>query len=219
MGRVPDDGEGPRPLRSDARRNRERLLVAARELFAARGLDVPLEDIARRAGVSVGTLYNRFPARADLIEAVFAERLADTCRIAEDALADPDPWGGFVGYLERTCALHAADPGYNAAAMRGVPASPVTERLRARGYRLVGEVVDRAKRAGALRADFVVEDLAFVIWGHTMTVEATGAVAPRLWRRHLGLVIDGLRAAAAHPLPEPPLPPAAAHRVAHRPST
>jgi AcrR family transcriptional regulator len=201
----------PRPLRSDAQRNRELLLAAARELFAGRGVDVPLEEIARRAGVSVGTLYNRFPSRAELVEAVFTDRMATIAELAEKAATADDPWDGFAGYLTGICELQAADRGFNEVAAR-VPATlPATQRLRETALAALTEVFDRAKRAGALRTDVTVEDLAFVVWGISRTVEMTADVAPRLWQRHLGLLLDGFRATAAHPLPEPPLTPGRSH--------
>jgi len=201
----------PPPLRSDARHNRERLLGAARELFAQRGADVPLEEIARHAGVSIGTLYNRFPTRADLIEAVFTDRLRKIVALARGALADDDPWRGFAGYLEGVCQLQAADRGFNEVAARGLGASPAVRELYEQAQAAMAEVVARAIQAGELRADVTIQDLAFVIWGISRTVEATAEVAPMLWRRHLGLLLDGFRAEGAHPLPEPPLSPGQTH--------
>jgi AcrR family transcriptional regulator len=185
------------PLRRDAQRNRERLVVAAREVFAARGLDAPLDEVARRAGVSIGTLYNRFPSRAELVEAVFADREETVVLLAEHALSMDDPWAGFVHLVEQVCRLLAADRGYNDLAARraGPP----------RGHVLMTRLIERAQAAGALRADFTLADMAFVTWAITRTIEATAAVHPQAWRRHLAFILDGLRAGAAHPLPEPPL--------------
>ncbi|MDA0637442.1 helix-turn-helix domain containing protein [Nonomuraea sp. MCN248] len=105
-------------MRKDAVHNRERLLKAARELFADRGLDVPLEEVARRAGVSIGTLYNRFPTRDDLVEAVFADRVAAVRELAERALAEDDAWQGFVDFLTGVCELQSVDLGCNELAVR-----------------------------------------------------------------------------------------------------
>lgn len=187
-------------MRKDAVRNRERLVQAARTLFADRGLDVPLEEIAREAGVSIGTLYNRFPTRAELVAEVFADRVAAVTAIAERSLEAADPWEGFVSFLTAVCELQSADLGYNDLAVRRVPgeADP--------GYDLMRRIVERAQRAGALRDDVTLPDLAFVIWGVAATVRVTFRVAPDAWRRHLALALDGLRAGAAHPLPVPPMP-------------
>jgi AcrR family transcriptional regulator len=192
------------PLRKDAKRNRERLIEAARAVFAERGLDVPLDDVARRAGVSIGTLYNRFPTRADLVAAVFADRSETVIEIAEHALVMDDAWAGFVHFVEQVCRMQAADRGYNDLSARSIPqAAPTPDHLR--GHELMTEIVERAKRCGALRPDFVLADMAFVTWAITRTIEATADVDPQAWRRHLGFVLDGLRAQAAHPLPVPAL--------------
>ncbi|MGP3957551.1 TetR/AcrR family transcriptional regulator [Nonomuraea sp. 3N208] len=197
-----------KPLRRDAQRNRDLLVAAARDLFATRGLDVALDEIARTAGVSNGTLYNHFPSRNDLIDTVFADRAATVVRIAEHALSMADPWAGLVHFLERVCELQAADRGYNDLVSRRVPqvTPPPLENL-ARGYELMQRIVTRAREAGVLREDCTLEDMAFVTWGIARTVEATAAVRPEAWRRHLGLILDGFRASAAHPLPEPPMRP------------
>jgi AcrR family transcriptional regulator len=185
------------PLRADAHRNRVRLLAAARELFAAHGLDVPMADIARHAGVSNGTLYNRFPSRGDLVEAVFLDRLETLVALAATALAGTDPWDGFVSYLTGACELQAADRGFNQVAAHGMPDTAAVRELRQAGLVAVTEIMSRAQRAGDLRSDVTVDDLAFVIWGVSRTVES----APGAWRRHLALMLDGFRAAGAHPLP------------------
>jgi len=88
-------------------------------------------------------------------------------------------------------------------------------RSRYRSHR-ASALIDRAKQAGALRDDVTREDLAFVVWCVSRTVETTGGFAPRLWRRHLALPLDGFRAEGAHPLPEPPLPPERAHAAGER---
>jgi AcrR family transcriptional regulator len=208
---MPSSTEASRPLRSDAARNRALLIDAARELFAERGVDVALDEVARRAGVSIGTLYNRFPTRAALIEAVFADRLEKIAGFAMKALAEPDPWRGFADYLVNVCELQAIDRGFNEVAARGLADSPANQDLRAQIGAAMAQLIDRAKRTGAMRADLAIEDLAFVVWGVAQTVERTASVAPRVWRRHLALLLDGFRAEAAHPLPEPPLSPGVSH--------
>jgi AcrR family transcriptional regulator len=191
----------PKPLRKDAQRNRDLLVEAARGLYAVRGLDVALEEIAKTAGVSIGTLYNHFPRRADLVSAVFADRTETVVSIAEHALSLDDAWAGLTSFVERICELQAADRGYNELASTRPPQTGDHER----GYALMSRVVERAKESGALRPDFTLEDMAFVTWGIARTVEATGHVRPEVWRRHLALLFDGMRASAASPLPEPPL--------------
>ncbi|GAA1208799.1 TetR/AcrR family transcriptional regulator [Pseudonocardia alaniniphila] len=199
-------------LRKDAQRNRERLVEAARAVFAERGLDVALDEVARRAGVSIGTLYNRFPTRAELVRAVFADRAETVVRLAEHALTMDDAWAGFTHFVEQVCRMQAADRGYNDLSARSIPQAAPTPN-HAHGYELMTEVVERAKRGGALRPDFALSDMAFVTWAITRTIEATADVDPEAWRRHLGFVLDGLRAAAAHPLPVPALKPEQVARI------
>jgi AcrR family transcriptional regulator len=186
-------------MRKDAVHNRERLLGAARRLFADRGLDVPLDEIARAAGVSIGTLYNRFPTRDALAEAVFADRVATVAGLAEQALAMADAWEGFAAFMTGVCELQAADLGYNDLAARAAAMDGD------RGYGLMREILERAQRSGQLRGDVTLADMAFVVWGVAATIRATYEVAPGAWRRHLALALDGLRAVAARPLPVPPM--------------
>ncbi|MFD1933586.1 TetR/AcrR family transcriptional regulator [Nonomuraea mangrovi] len=141
---------GARPLRADAARNRDKLLVTATQLFGERGLDVPLEEIARRAGVSIGTLYNHFPTREAFFDAIFPERLTALDRIAEAALAHPDPWDGFAGFLEGLFALQAEDQLNDALARRFPVTAEVTDACH-RGLRHVDRIIARAKDAGRLR--------------------------------------------------------------------
>ncbi|MGW4241452.1 TetR/AcrR family transcriptional regulator [Nocardia sp. NPDC004722] len=191
-------------LRLDARRNRDALVTAAREVFAERGLDAPLKEIAARAGVAIGTLYNRFPTRDELIAAAVEDRIEAGGRIAEEALALADPWESFVYLVEKICALQAYDRLLNELALRAAP-SPEIAAQRDRGHAIMREIITRAQDAGVLRADWALEDIAFITWSHTRVVEQTAGVAPEAWRRNLALMLDGLRAEAAHPLPVPPI--------------
>ena len=101
-----------RPLRADAARNRARLLVAAREVFAERGLDATMDEVARRAGVGVGTAYRRFRNRDELIAALFEERFEEFMGVLDKALADDDAWRGLSGFLERSMEMQAEDRGF-----------------------------------------------------------------------------------------------------------
>lgn len=179
----------PKPLRADAARNRAKLLDAAAEVFAARGLDAPLEHIAKQAGVSIGTLYAHFPTRDALFDAIFPERLAALDRVAADALADPDPWRGFVTFLEGVFALQAEDRGLNDAISRRVPLSGEMEDVCARGVGHADKIIARAREAGLLRADFTAADLAVL----TSAVSQVIRTAPDGWRRFLRLHLDGVR--------------------------
>jgi AcrR family transcriptional regulator len=188
-----------RPLRRDASRNRDRLLQAARELFAERGLDVPMDDIAERAGVGVGTAYRRFANRDEIIAALFEERLADYLALAEEALTDPDPWTGVVTFLERSLALQADDRGLKELLMRDRRTLDRVATARERVMPLLERMVARAHEAGALRPGVTAEDVGML--SHMLGV--ANDFAPDLWRRYLPLLLDGLR--AGDPLPGAPV--------------
>jgi len=211
----PSDPPRPaRPLRRDAQRNRDAILAAARQVFCDHGLEAPLEEIARRAQVGIGTLYRRFPSRVDLLDAVLADTVQAHVDAAEQALAADDPWDGFTSYLEQTCRLQAADRGLGDAMGMRFPRATATEAAKTRLFELVGELVRRAQHSGQLRADLTLEDLAFLNWANTRILQAGRAAgAPDAWRRHLGLLLDGFRADRAHPLPQPPLSPRQVHRA------
>ena len=203
-----------RPLRRDAQRNRDAIVTAAREVFCDHGLEAPLEEIARRAGVGIGTLYRRFPSRVELLDAVLADTIQAHVDAAQQALAIDDPWDGFTHYLEETCRLQAADRGLNDVMGMRFPRATAVEAAKARLFEVVAQVVDRAQQSGQLRADLTLEDLAVVTWANTRILQAVRAAgAPDAWRRHLGFLLDGFRADRAHPLPQPPLSPRQVHRA------
>ncbi|WP_229072833.1 TetR/AcrR family transcriptional regulator [Actinoplanes sp. DH11] len=195
-------------LRSDARRNRERLTTAAAAVFGERGLDAPLEEIAQRAGVSAGTLYNRFGSRDALVDTVMTERVARCAReIAAHAEAAGDPWEAFTRYVWGLCELQASDLGLNDAVSRRFGEAGQLTAICDAQLTTARTFVTRAQEAGVLRADFTTEDLPHILWSTSMLVRATTGVAPGAWRRGIALMLDGLRAPAAHPLPEPPMTP------------
>ena len=212
-----DDPSTQRPatrLRRDAQRNRDAILVAARQVFCELGLEAPLEEIARQAGVGIATLYRRFPNRAALVDAVLADTVEAHITVAERALATDDPWDGFAFYLEQSCRLQAADRGLNDVMGMRFPRATAVEAAKTRLFELVGQVVDRAQQSGQLRADITMEDLAFLNWANARILPAVRAAgAPDAWRRHLGWLLDGFRADRAHPLPVPPLSPPQVHRA------
>ena len=172
-----------RPLRQDAARNRERLVAAAREVFRRKGLDAPLEEIARDAGVAIGTLYNRFPARGDLVNAALgplAERAVD---IAERAARASDAWDAFASFMQGACELLAGDRGYADVHRSGIPGTPVIDAALKRTSMLKAAIVARAKDVGVLRDDVEPSDLVLLIWGIAATADATRDAAPDAWRR------------------------------------
>ncbi len=209
-------GRAARPsrtaLRVDAERNRQRLIAAARDMFAERGLDVPMEDIARRAGVGVATLYRRFPTRAGLIAGAFEAKMAAYADAGAQALAHPDPWAGFCAYIERVCAMQADDRGFADVLCMTFPMDRQFEAERDRAYASFLQLVRRAQATGGLRADFVPEDLALLLMANAGVVAGTAGAAPGAWRRFAAYMIQAFSARGAAPLPEPPTP-AAMHQA------
>lgn len=171
-------------LRVDARQNRDRIVDAAREAFAADGLDVSMTGIARRAGVGVATLYRRFPTKAALVREVFAEQLAACTSEVLHAAEDPDPWRGFCRVVEELCEMQARDRGFSAAFLTAFPDAVPVDELRAQAEEVFAGVVARAKGAGVLRPDFTTDDLVLVLMANnglvTDSVETTVAASRRL---------------------------------------
>lgn len=196
-------GVTDRPLRADAERNRERILTAAREAFAEDGLDVGLHEIARRAGVGVGTVYRRFPDKDDLIDALFQDRIDEVVAIAERCLEDEDAWHGLVTFLESTCALQAADRGLHELVFSRTQGPQCAAGARERIAPLVGRMVARAQEQGALRADIAAFDIGMlrnVLGGF---IDRAGELGADVWPRMLALLLDGLRARRDGPTPLP----------------
>jgi AcrR family transcriptional regulator len=192
-----------RPLRADARRNRERVLVAAREVFAEQGHEAQMDDVARRAMVGVGTVYRPFPTKDKLIDAIAAEAFLRLVDVATRQLErDDDPWDALVTTLWAGAEILAGDRVVSE--ILAETNGPVTVDLDAQ--RLMSEAMDalirRAQAAGALRADVVLDDIPMLMCGIGTAANCKPHVIPDAWRRHLAIVIDGLRApSASGPLP------------------
>jgi AcrR family transcriptional regulator len=182
-----------RPLRADAERNRRLLLDAARELFAQRGLQVTLDDIARRAGVGVGTAYRRFGTREKLIDALFEERVGSIVALAKEGLEASDPWEGLTSFLRRTLALQAADRGLKELLLGTAEGRERVAVIRAQMQPLATELVRRAQEAGALRPDFAPQDIPLLQIMLGAIVDVSQSVQPELWQRYLTLILDGMR--------------------------
>lgn len=198
--------------RPDVRRNRARLLEATPRLFAARGVDVSVREIASEAGVGIATLYRHFPTRDDLLDAVLEDAFDELVAAGEGALAQEDPWLGFTGLIEETLALCARNRGLkDAFATRRGRQRAAAMRRRIRP--VFAELVERAQAQGSLRADFSAQDVSLLLWGTDGVLELTREVAPDLWRRQLGFLLDGLRAPTATPLAHPPLSEPQLHRI------
>jgi len=180
-----------RPLRADARRNRERILEGARAVFSEKGMSAQMDDVAAQAGVGVGTVYRHFPTKEALLTAIVSEKFARFTAYTAEALQEPDAWAAFARMLERSGEVMAAD----AAMQQTLITAPDTVWETARGEHpeldvLSTELIERAIAAGDMRADFTVDDIGLLMCG----VTATMARDKGDWRRHLEIVLDGIRA-------------------------
>jgi len=198
---VPEDTV--RPLRRDAERNRQRILEAAAEVFNERGLDVSLDEIARHAGVGVGTVYRRFRTKEELVEALFMDRLDHIAAIAGEAYEMPDPWSGLVCFMERMAEIMAGDVGLRQMLMFATYGQDLVAVARQRNAPLLQRLVERAQAAGQVRADLKQTDIMFIIFMMTEAARLAQAANPAVWRRYLTLILDGMRPdrEGATPLP------------------
>lgn len=198
------DGPAAQPLRSDAERNRERITVAARKVFARDGLGASMASVAREAGVGIATMFRRFPTKEELVDAVFIDRMGAYADAVAVALEDPDPWNGFVGYIETACAMQAADSGFADVLTTTFPTAKALERRRNEAYEGMVELINRAKATGRLREDFDSSDLVLLHMANAGVVNATGDAAPDAWRRVVALFIQSFEAPARGTLPASP---------------
>jgi AcrR family transcriptional regulator len=180
--------------RADARRNAERLVAAARAALAEDGLGVTTRDLARRAGVGLGTLYRQIPSLDQLLAAILCDAIAEMTAEATRALDDPDPWQGFARFAETFVQLRAMSCGLRDALSTDHDHDDAIDAEVARLRRAVEELVRHAQQAGVLRPDIDWRDVPFVLANaipadHTIGIPAQ----PDQWRRSLTIILDGLR--------------------------
>jgi AcrR family transcriptional regulator len=179
-------------LRADAARNRQKVLAAARAVFAEHGSEAQMDAIARRAGVGVGTLYRHFPTKQTLAEALVEERFARTVAYARELLDEPDPWRAIERSFEFCATTQEQDRAWAGAlatvAGGGAVAPPCAHQLDEL-LTITEQMLDRARAAGAIRSDLQPADMPPLYCGLASVVQA-GVVD---WRRYLELMLDGLR--------------------------
>ena len=198
-----------KPLRRDAERNRQRILKAASEVFTELGLEVSLDEVARHAGVGVGTVYRRFGTKEDLVAALFEDRVDAIACLAQRAIREPDPWTGLVGFMEQAAEMLADDVGLRQMLMFATYGQDHVAYARQRNAPLVEELLRRAQAAGQVRDDLRPTDIPFIIFVLTEATVLARQARPDIWRRYLTLLIDGLRPKreGLTPLPVPALLP------------
>ncbi|MER6080764.1 helix-turn-helix domain-containing protein [Streptomyces sp. NPDC001833] len=194
----------PHSQRSDARDNRERILAVARTMFAEQGLEVAMREIARRAEVGPATLYRHFPTKEVLVAEAFGEQMTVCTALVDEGLADPDPWRGFCLVIEKACEMQARDRGFTAALVSAFPRAVDLAADREQALGKVVELVRRAKAAGGLRPDFVLDDLIMVLMANGGIRATSTATTVAASQRLAALLLQGMRAQPA----VSPLPPA-----------
>jgi AcrR family transcriptional regulator len=198
-------GKPPKPLRADAQRNRERILEAAAEVFADRGLDATLHDVAERAEVGVGTVYRRFPDKEALIEALFEDKVNQLIELAEHASAQPDAWTALIDFMRAIGEQQAQNRGLHEVLHGGGYGQDRVAAARNRMMPLIDNILRRAQEQGSARPDVEPADLTVLMLMLSSLAIYTQDAQPDAWRRYLELLIDGLR---AHPGLQPPSVPA-----------
>jgi AcrR family transcriptional regulator len=200
-------------LRADAERNRERIVKAARTLYASEGLRISMSAVAREAGVGKATLFRHFTSPQELIDAVFADRMHAYVQASAEALADDDPWSGFVRFIWAVCEMQALDRGFADVLTLTFPTGGAVEELRAKAYDGFLKIITRAKATGHLRRDFKSEDLVVLLMANAGVISATAKDAPASWRRLVGQVLRGY---ASPDAPLPKMPPAPSSDALYR---
>jgi AcrR family transcriptional regulator len=189
-----------RPLRKDAARNRDLLVQAARDVFAERGLEASMDDVAHRAGLGVGTAYRHFANKYDLAKAILAEAIERVYELVDNAAAMPDAWAGLVSFVEGVAEMQSADRGLREVLM-GVHDDEQMEQVNDRISAPLSEMVDRAKAAGTIRRDVEASDIGIAVLMLCTVADVTADAATDLWRRYLPMLLDGLRAGAVPAVP------------------
>lgn len=183
----------PKPLRADAQRNRARVLAAAEELFATRGTATSTEEVARAAGVGIGTVFRHFPTKEDLLAAVFVARLRRLVDHAEQLAADTEPGAAFFTFFQDVVAQSATKQAFaDALTEAGRDLKDETGEVRPDLTRALGDLLREAQHVGAVRPEVTVPDLYLLLVGLTRAAEHAGSDEAAT-RRALTFTLDGLR--------------------------
>jgi AcrR family transcriptional regulator len=185
-----------KPLRADARRNRKKVLKAARAVFAEQGRGAQIDDVARRADVGVGTVYRHFPTKEALLDALVDEQFGEIAAHARTALERDDPWEALLDIAWFSGERNASDRAFSEimAARQETPAPPSQAKIDLNST--IADLIRRCQAAGKMRPDVVVEDIALLMCG-VGSASAIPHPVPEAWRRHMAILLDGLRAESA----------------------
>lgn len=188
-----------RPLRADAERNRTKILEAAAQVFAERGLDATLDEVAAAAGVGVGTVYRRFPDKDSLIGALFDNAIDEIANLASMAPSRGNSWEALVWFLEEALQRQCANRGLRDVVVGSTYPLDRIEVAKCRITPAIGLLVQRAQLDGYLRCDVVGADFPIMEMMISFLGNMTATVAPDLWRRYLTIILDGLMVSRSEP--------------------
>jgi len=191
--------ESATKLRKDAQRNHEKIVAAARQLFTQRGIDVSLDDIARRAGVGVATAYRHFPEKEQLIDAVLSQAMARTVELTREAASQERAWDGLVLWLTRITEMQAEDAGLRALMKSRSRGGERAQEAHDKIADALTKLVRRARAEGDLRRDFELSDIGVLNFMLGAAIDVTDAEDSGNWRRYLDLVLDGMRSSREAP--------------------
>ncbi|MFI9509649.1 TetR/AcrR family transcriptional regulator [Nocardia sp. NPDC052566] len=197
----------PRRLRADAARNQQRIIAAARQLFADHGLEITLDDVAERAGVGVGTVYRRFANKKELIIEVFEQNLAEFADMADQAYQHPDPWQGLVEFFEYACRYLATNRGFSEVMLELEDDMERFTMVRERIKPRVASIVERAQEAGTVAPGIEASDFFALIHMVDGIADFARTANPDVWQRYVAIILNGVRADSTprRPLLVPPL--------------
>jgi AcrR family transcriptional regulator len=187
-----------RPLRADARRNRQRVLEAARDVFAEQGLDAQMDEIASRAGVGVGTVYRHFPTKQALIDALVGDRFRELREEADSWLDVEDPWEALSGYLWSCARMQCGNRGWAQLAAAATFGEGEADEERNALIEVTDRFLKRGHKAGVVRKDVQADDIGMLMCGTCSVIETTcGHAGDKRWERFFQLALHGLRATAS----------------------
>lgn len=195
-----------RPLRADAVKNRERILEAAAVVFAERGLDATLDEVAARAGVGVGTVYRRFADKDALVGALFENAVDEIATLAMVANEFDNSWDGLVWFMQETLQRQCANRGFRDVVVGSEYAQERMESAKRRIVPSISALIQRCQRDGNLRSDIVEADFPIIDMMISSLGNLTHHLAPDLWRRYLTIMLDGLAVSRSEPSPLQPMP-------------
>jgi AcrR family transcriptional regulator len=187
-----DDVAPARPQRRDAARNRQLLIASAREVFARRGIEASLDDVARHAGVGVGTAYRHFANKYELLTAIMTQSIEEFITAIESTLDIDDPWAALVAFFEAGLTVQTRDRGLREV-LFGVHDAQTMTQVQDRLMGPIDTLLRRAKKAGVVRKDLHTSDIGMIVPMICAIADIAGDTHPELWRRYLELCLDGLK--------------------------